>query len=814
MKISLNWLKNYIDLDGLSVEEISEILTTLGLEVSGVEMVENIKGGLKGIVIGEVKTCEKHPNADKLSVTKVDLGTGELLDIVCGAPNVAEGQKVLVATIGAKLYSPEGEEWVIKKGKIRGEVSEGMICAEDELGLGTSHDGIMVLPDDTPVGIPAREYFNIEEDYVYDIDLTPNRSDATSHLGVAKDLAAYLEINNNFSGEVKMPDVSEFKKDKDGLKIDVVVEDTKKCPRYSGVVISDIEIKESPDWLKNKLKAIDVRPINNIVDITNFVLHELGQPLHAFDADKIAGKTLRIKTLKADTPFLALDETERKLREEDLMICDDNSAPLCIGGVFGGFESGVSDSTKNIFLESAYFDPQSVRVTSMKHNLRTDAAMVFEKGADPNMTVFALKRAALLMKELANAKVTSDIVDIYPEKIEPVEVTVKYSHINRLIGLEMPVDKIKEILGALHFDIVKESGDEVTVKIPTNKADVTREADVIEEILRIYGLNNVPIPSKVSISVNHTDGKERYKIRNYLADYLTNQGFFEAMSLSLSESEKYVKLLGYDEKELVFINNTSNVNLNIMRPEMLLSGLENIKFNQNRQNKDLNLYEFGRSYHFINEEIDEKEYLSLYMTGKKYDESWNSDSNKNVDFYTLKAHVNNILTKMNISSYQLSPIEEDNRFDYGLIVHKGNNVIAKYGKVNSRLLKNTDIKSDTYYGEFEFENLIRFSNTKMHVEEISKFPVSRRDVAMIIDRKIKFSDIEKLASKAIKKILKSVNLFDVYSNDEQLGEGKVSYAVSLLFEDKTKTLNDKVIDKGFKKFIYLLEQELGAKVRK
>ncbi len=814
MKISLNWLKNYINLEDLSVEEISEILTTLGLEVAGVEKVESIKGGLKGIVIGEVKTCKKHPNADKLSVTKVDIGTGEWLDIVCGAPNVDAGQKVLVATIGTKLYSPEGEEWVIKKGKIRGEVSEGMICAEDELGLGNSHDGIMVLSGDAPVGAKAREYFEIEEDYVYDIDLTPNRSDATSHLGVARDLLAYLEINKNVKGEVKLPDISAFKKDKDGLKIDVVVEDTKKCPRYSGVVISDIEIKESPDWLKNKLKAIDVRPINNIVDITNFVLHELGQPLHAFDADKISGHTLRIKTLKTDTPFLTLDEMERKLRNEDLMICDDNSAPLCIGGVFGGLESGVSEKTKNIFLESAYFDPKSIRVSSMKHNLRTDAAMVFEKGADPNMSVYALKRAALLMKELANAKITSDIIDIYPEKIEPVEVNVKYSHINRLIGLEMPVEKIKKILAALHFDIVKEAGDEVTVKIPTNKADVTREADVIEEILRIYGLNNVPIPSKVSISVNHTDGKERYKIRNYIADYLTNQGFFEAMSLSLSESDKYIKLLGYDKKELVFINNTSNVNLNIMRPEMLLSGLENIKFNQNRQNKDLTLYEFGRAYHYIEGEIEEKEYLSLYMTGKKFDESWNAESNKNVDFYTLKAHINNILTKMNILTYQLSPIEDDKRYDYGLVVHKGNNIIAKYGKVSSKLLENIDIKSDTYYGELLFENLVRFANTKMHVEEVSKYPVSRRDVAMIIDKKIKFADIEKLASKAIKKILKSVNLFDVYSNDEQLGEGKISYAVSLLFEDKTKTLNDKVIDKGFKKFIYLLENELGAKVRK
>ncbi|HHH53282.1 MAG TPA: phenylalanine--tRNA ligase subunit beta, partial [Bacteroidetes bacterium] len=746
--------------------------------------------------------------------TKVDVGKGELLDIVCGAPNVAEGQKVLVATVGTVLYSPEGEEWKIKKGKIRGEVSEGMICAEDEVGLGTSHDGIMVLPDDTPIGINANEYFNVEEDFVYDIDLTPNRSDATSHLGVAKDLAAYLKINNGHSGHIKMPDVDGFKKDYDGLKIDVVVEDTKKCPRYSGVVITDIEIKESPDWLKNKLTAIDVRPINNIVDITNFVLHELGQPLHAFDADKIKGKTLRIKTLYKDTPFLALDEMERKLRDEDLIICDDDSAPLCIGGVFGGLESGVSDNTKNIFLESAYFDPQSIRVTSMKHNLRTDAAMVFEKGADPNMTVFALKRAALLMKELANAKISSDIVDIYPEPVKPAEIKVFYSHVNRLIGIDIPKNKIKEILDSLHFDIIEEKDNYLILSIPTNKADVTREADVIEEILRIYGLNNVPIPSKVSISVNHSDGKENYEIRNYLSSYLTNQGFFESMSLSLAESEKYIELFGFNDEELVYINNTSNVNLNIMRPEMLLSGLENIVFNQNRQIKDINLYEFGRSYRMDAEDILEKEYLTLYMAGKKFDESWNVESKSNVDFYTLKAHVNNILTKMNVHSAKVFPIENDDRFDYGLEVKKGENTVVKYGKVSSVLARKIDIKSDVFYAEIDFENLVRFSDSKMHVDEISKYPVSRRDVAMIIDKKIKFEEIEKLANKAVKKILKSVNLFDVYSNDEQLGEGKVSYAVSLIFEDKTKTLNDKVIDKAFKKFIYLLEQELGAKVRK
>ena len=814
MKISLNWLKNYINLDGLKVEEISEILTALGLEVEGFEKVESIKGGLKGIIVGEVQSASKHPNADKLSVTKVDMGSGELLDIVCGAPNVAAGQKVLVATIGSVLYSDEGEEWVIKKGKIRGEVSEGMICAEDELGLGDSHDGIMVLDESVQAGTKASDYFNIEEDYVYDIDLTPNRSDATSHIGVAKDLAAYLKINNNHSGEVILPDVSSFNKDSDSLKIDVIVEDENRCPRYCGVTISDIEIKESPEWLKNKLKSIGVKTINNIVDITNFVLHEFGQPLHAFDADKVAGKTLRIKTLAKDTLFKTLDDVDIKLRAEDLMICDNNSAPMCLGGVYGGIDSGVSDTTHNIFLESAYFDPTSIRVSSMKHNLRTDAAMVFEKGADPSMTILALKRAAILMKELANATISSDITDVYPKEINPAEIEVNYDHINRLIGLDMPVDEIKNIFDALNFEIIKEDKESVLIKIPTNKADVTREADVIEEVLRIYGLNNVPIPAKVAISVNHSEGKENYKVRNYLADYLTNQGFYEAMSLSLAESEKYKSVLNYSEEQLVFVNNTSNVNLNIMRPEMMLSGLENIKFNHNRQIKDVNLYEFGRSYFNHNDEIIEKEYLALFLTGKRNEESWNADSNKKVDFYTLKANIDNILTMMNAVKYQQSPIEDDSRFEYGIKFHNGNKVLANFGKVSSKVAKALGVKQEVFFGEIEFDNLINLSESKMHVSSISKYPTSRRDVAMIIDKKVKFADIEKLASKAIKKILKSVSLFDVYSNDDQLGKDNVSYAVSLIFEDKTKTLNDKVIDKGFKKFIYLLEQELGAKVRK
>ena len=814
MKISYNWIRNYIDLQDINIESLSDILTTLGLEVASVEKTETIRGGLKGIVVGEVKEAKKHPNADKLSVTKVDIGGNELLDIVCGAPNVAGGQKVLVATIGTVLYGKNEEKFEIKKGMIRGLPSEGMICAEDELGLGEDHTGIMVLPEEVKIGTLARDYFEVEEDYVFEIELTPNRSDATSHIGVARDLAAYLKINNDHNGNLKLPDVSEFKVDNQNKKIEVIVEDTVRCPRYAGLTLTGVKIKESPTWLKKRLLTIGLRPINNIVDITNFVLHELGQPLHAFDADKIAGNTLRIKTLEKDTPFVTLDELERKLRSEDLMICDNNSSPLCLGGVFGGLDSGVSDSTTSIFLESAYFNPKSIRMSSMKHNLRTDAALIFEKGADPDMTIFALKRAAMLIQEMADAKISSDITDIYQTKINLAKVEVKYKNINRLIGIDLNNDEIKHIIDALNFELISETNESIVVEIPGNKYDVTREADVIEEILRIYGLNKVLIPAKVSISVNVTESKEKYKIRNYLADYLSNQGFFEAMSLSLTESEKYIRSLNIDNEKYIYINNTSNVNLNIMRPELMLSGLENLRFNLNRQIRDIAMYEFGKSYQFSNQEIKEREYLSFYMTGKKHDESWNADNARKIDIYSVKAHMDNILTKMSLTKLQLSPIEKDYRFDYGIQIMKGNLPLGVYGKVDQTLADKLDIKQEVFYCELDFENLIKFSESKMHVEEISKFPTSRRDIALVIDKTIKFADIEKSAGKILKKLLKSINLFDVYKNDEQLGKDKISYAISLVFEDKTKTLQDKEIEKELGKFLYVMEKEFGAKIRK
>jgi phenylalanyl-tRNA synthetase beta chain len=814
MKISYNWLNDYIDLQGISIESISEILTTLGLEVASVEKTETIKGGLKGVVVGEVKEAQKHPNADKLSFTKVDIGHEKLLEIVCGAPNVAAGQKVMVATTGTVLYGKNEEKFEIKKGMIRGLPSEGMICAEDELGVGEDHSGIMVLPDNTKIGTTAKEYFQIEEDWVFEVELTPNRSDATSHIGVARDLAAYLQVNHRKDGYVKLPDISAFQIDNITKKIDVEVENSERCPRYTGLTITDVKIKESPAWLKNRLLSIGSRPINNIVDITNYVLHELGQPLHAFDADKIKGNKLRIKTLTKDTKFVSLDEVERKLRDEDLMICDNESNPLCLGGVFGGLDSGVSDSTTSIFLESAYFNPKSIRLSSMKHNLRTDAALIFEKGADHEMTLFALKRAALLMKQLADAKVSSEITDIYPEPIKNAVVIINYEKINSLIGLELDKNEIINIIKALKFKILSESDKNITVEIPGNKYDVTREVDVIEEILRIYGLNKVPIPQKVAISINVVEQTERYKIRNHVSEYFVNEGFFEAMSLSLSESEKYQKHLNIENDKLIYINNTSNVNLNIMRPELMLSCLENLKFNINRQIRDISMFEFGRAYQLIKGDILEKEFLSFYLTGKRYDESWNMDKTRKNDFYTLKSHIINVLLKLNISKYQFIEIENDNRFEYGMTVTKNNLSLGSFGKISNKLAEKMDVKQEVYYCELDFENLLKFSENRILIEEISKYPVSRRDVAFVIDDTVKFETIEKTAQKILKKLLKEVSLFDVYKNDDQLGKGKVSYAVSLIFEDKTKTLQDKEIEKELGKFLYVMEKEYRATIRK
>lgn len=813
MKVSLNWLKQYLDIN-LSKEEISELLTGIGLEVEGMEEIESVKGGLKGVVIGHVKACGKHPEADRLSLTKVDIGSGEDLQIVCGAPNVAAGQKVVVATIGTVLYDADGKEFTIKKGKIRGEFSEGMICAQDELGLGTDHSGIIVLPEDAVVGTKASEYFNIENDVVYEIGLTPNRSDATCHTGVAKDLAAALKINRNHSGKVKMPDTTGFAADSNALPFSVVVENTEACPRYSAVTIKGVTVKESPDWLKNRLNAIGVRPINNIVDITNFVLHELGQPLHAFDADQIRGKKVIVKTLPEGTVFKSLDGVDRQLTATDLMICDGESNGMCIGGVFGGINSGVTEKTKNIFLESAHFNAKWIRRTSMHHQLRTDAASCFEKGSDPNVTVYALKRAAMLIRESAGGEIASEIVDLYPKVIEKVKVEVAYAKVNRLIGVEIPVADLKSILAALEMEVVSENEQRFTVAVPTNKADVTREADVIEEILRIYGFNKVPVSNQIRSAVTISKKPDPQKVKNTISELLIASGFNEIMAVSLTESRYFNETLPIDSSELVFVNNTANMHLDIMRPTMLFSGLEAVLHNQNRQYADLKLYEFGKSYRKTKDGFKENDHLTLFLTGLKNQESWLEKDTTEVNYYTLKAYVFNVLNRLGISNFQESAVA-DNIFSFGLKYHRGPENLVTYGKVQSSVLKKMDIKNAVFYAEFNWDAIINaLKKQKIEFAELSKFPSIRRDLALIIDNSVNFQDIAEIANKTGKNILKDVNLFNVYENEEKLGKGKKSYAVSFVFQDDSKTLQDKEIEKIMNKLIETYEGKLGAVIRR
>jgi len=813
MNVSLNWLKDYLDIN-LSPDEVSELLTAIGLEVEGMEEIESIKGGLKGIVIGEVKECGKHPNADKLSLTKVDVGEEEDLQIVCGAPNVAAGQKVVVATVGTVLYDAEGRDFKIKKGKIRGEVSQGMICAEDELQLGSDHSGIIVLPTDVKVGTPASEYYEIENDVVYEIGLTPNRSDATAHLGVAKDLAAAMKINHEHSGLVNAPKVEDFAIKNNDLPIEVVVENTEACPRYAGVMIKGVTVKESPDWLKTRLNAIGVRPINNIVDITNFVLHELGQPLHAFDADQIAGSKIIVKTLAEGTVFKTLDEVERKLTATDLMICDGDSKGMCIAGVFGGINSGVTEETKNIFLEAAHFNAKWIRKSSMHHILRTDAAMCFEKGSDPNVTLYALKRAALLFQEVAGGEIASEVIDLYPNKIEKKQIDIRYAQINRLIGVEIPVEKIKEIFAALEMNILQEDEAGMKIEIPTNKADVLREVDVIEEVLRIYGFNKVPISSQMKSTIVISDKPDQHKLRNTVSDFLANSGFNEIMSVSLTESKYFEEILPMDKEKLVFVNNTSNSHLDILRPTMLFSGLEAIVRNQNRQSPDLKLFEFGKTYEKLEEGFSEKSHYALFATGSKTNDNWLSKDKAQIDYYHLKAHVQNVLDRLGVTRFQQSAIQ-DERFTFGLKYHRGPKELVSFGMVRKAITRKMDIKKSVFYAIFQWDNIVQsLKKHKVAFKELTKYPSVRRDLALVIDNSVNFQDIADIAHKTGKSILKEVNLFDVYENEEQLGVHKKSYAVSLIFEDATKTLKDKEVEKVMSKLIETYEGKLGAVIRR
>jgi len=821
MKISYNWLKDYLKID-LDPEKLSELLTDCGLEVEGLEKWQSVKGGLEGIVIGEVKTCEKHPDADRLSITTVDVGEESFLPIVCGAPNVATGQKVVVATVGTTLYDGD-DSFVIKKAKLRGQPSEGMICAEDELGLGTLHDGIMVLDPDAKVGSKASDYFNIVEDYVFEIGLTPNRTDAISHIGVARDIKAVLENQdfiqkNDIARELRLPDLSNCKQENNNLDIPVTVEDIDACPRYTGVTISGIEVKESPEWLQNRLSAIGLRPINNIVDITNYVLHETGQPLHAFDADKIEGKHVIVKKLPRDTPFTTLDEIERKLTENDLMICDANGG-MCIGGVFGGIHSGVTEETKNIFLESAYFDPVHIRKSSKHHDLQTDASFRFERGVDPDNTLFALKRAAILFKNLAGGTISSEIKDIYPEPIKKINLDISWKNIDRLIGKAIGKEVIKNILLSLEFVIQKENEEGLKLDVPFYRVDVTREADVIEEILRVYGYNNIEIPQQVRSAVSHAKKPDPEKVKNTVANLMVSNGFKEIMNNSLSKSAYYENNAEFPVERCVKMLNPLSLDLNVMRQSLIYGGLETILYNLNRKNQNLKLFELGKVYAIgENHENTDSNYmeqtkLSLFVTGKKYQESWIT-SDDEIGIYDLKAHCQNILKRTGIELNKLKFENSDKSyFSQGICYKSKKASLLEIGKISKALHKSFDIKQGVYYAEIDWDLLLELNKkATIRFSEIPKFPEVRRDLALLIDSKTTFAEIEKLAFEIERQFLRSINLFDVYEG-KNIEAGKKSYAVSFALSDPEKTLTDKVIDKIMNKLMNAYKTKLGATIR-
>lgn len=806
MKISYNWLKQFLKIDAPS-EDISNILTDLGLEVEIVEKYESVKGGLEGVVVGHVLTCEKHPDADRLKITTVDLGTGFPIQIVCGASNVAAGQKVPVATIGTKLFDKEGVAFEIKKGKIRGQESHGMICAEDELGLGNSHEGIMILDESLIPGTPAAKVFNIENDEVFEIGLTPNRADAMSHMGVARDLRAGL-LQKNASLELITPSVSKFKVDKRTLKIDVNIIDPKLVPRYCGVTISGVTIKESPSWLQNRLKAIGITPKNNIIDVTNYVLHELGQPIHAYDAAQINGK-INVKTVPSRTKFITLDGVERTLHEEDIIICDDQQ-PLCIAGVFGGKNSGVSENTNSIFLESAYFNPVSIRKTAKRHGLSTDASFRFERGTDPEITEYALKRAVLLIQEVAGGETTSDIIDIYPKKIEDFTVFLNYEKTFKLIGQELPKETIKKIVASLDIKVNSSSDAGMGLIIPAYRVDVQREVDVIEEILRVYGYNNIDFTKKLNATVTNSPRNEDYKVQNIIANQLNSLGFHEMMANSLTTPD-YLKLSNQlkEENTVTILNPLSN-DLSVMRQSMLFSGLEAISYNINRRSSDLKLFEFGKTYHKLSSEHNEKKYLTLFTTGNRIAESW-SNPQKPSDFFLFKGYVNSVLERLGIDKTQNIPVSND-IFAEGIAFALGNDILVEMGTVKKSIAKHFDIKQEVFYAELHWDLVLKLLSNKVKFTAIAKYPEVRRDFALLVDTNIAFESIYKVAIKTEKSLLKDINLFDVYEG-KNLPEGKKSYAVSFTFQDTTKTLTDVQIDKIMGELQFNFESELGAQLR-
>ena len=808
MKISYNWLKQFLQVDW-EENKTSELLTDLGLEVEGIETKESIKGSLEGILVGEVLTCDQHPNADRLKITTVDLGTGDPVQIVCGAPNVAAGQKVPVATIGTTLYDDKGVGFKIKKGKIRGEESHGMICAEDELGLGTSHDGILILNKKLKVGTPAAEVFNIETDQVFEIGLTPNRADAMSHYGVARDFRAGL-IQHGINLELITPSVSDFHVEQRRLRIDVEVENKDLAPRYCGISIVDVEVKDSPEWIQNRLKSIGITPKNNIVDITNYVLHELGQPLHAFDASKIKGNKVIVKTLAQGTKFTTLDEVERELHSEDIMICDSESNPLCIAGVFGGINSGVSEKTTSIFLESAYFNPVSIRKTAKRHALNTDASFRFERGIDINFTKYALKRAAILIKEYANGKIASDVIDFYPEKIEDFQVFLSYESAFRLIGQEIDKETIKNILASLEIKISSETEGGLGLTIPSYRVDVQREADIIEEILRVYGYNNIKFSHKLNTSISFDSNKD-ISLENIVANQLTTLGFNETMANSLTKEEysSFSENLK-SEFNVTMLNPLSN-DLKVMRQSLLFSGLESISYNLNRKNNSLKLYEFGKTYHKYEKGYQEDKHLTIFVSGARTKDSWTSLT-QNSEFFYLKGIVMSILERIGVTNIKTSPVKSD-VFSEGIVLSLGKNKLVEFGVIKKKILKEFGIKQEVLFADFDWTSILSISGKKkIKVSMLPKFPSVKRDLALLLDEKITFKEIYDLAFQSERNLLKDLGLFDVYEGDK-LPEGKKSYAVSFVLQDNNKTLEDRQIDKIMQKLQQSFEKNLGAVLR-
>ena len=808
MIISYNWLNEYLP-ELIEPEKLSKILTSIGLEVESLEKYEAVKGGLQGLVIGEVMTCENHPDADKLKLTTVNIGTGENLQIVCGAPNVAVGQKVVVATIGSTIYPLHGEPMTMKKAKIRGVESHGMICAEDEMGLGESHAGIMILPADTKVGITAAAFFKLTTDYIFEIGLTPNRIDAMSHLGVARDVCAYLSHHIKKDTVVKLPFKNNFKPDNQGLQMEVVIENAEDCQRYSGVSIQGVTIADSPNWLQQKLKSIGLKPINNIVDITNFILHETGQPLHAFDADAIAGKKLIIKNLPQATAFVTLDEKERKLFAEDLMICN-AEAPMCIAGVYGGMHSGVKANTKNIFLESAWFNPTAIRKTSLRHGLRTDAATRFEKAVDISNTVHVLKRAATLIKEIAGGQIASDIIDVYPTPKQKTEVALKYHYLKKLSGKNYHGDTIKNILQSLGFELLKEGDDEMRFAVPFSKTDITIAADIVEEIMRIDGLDNVEIPTMITIAPSVETLAHEVAYTEKTAEYLAGSGFQEIFTNSITNSAYYSDAVLQNTVKM--INNLSE-ELNILRPAMMETGLTSIAYNLNRRNNDLQFFEFGKTYAVNNAaKYIEDNHLTIYVTGNKTAGGWKSKSEK-TDFYFIKAVFEKIIQVLGLKIDAYEAVENTDLINC-LQASIKNEAVAQIGMINNKKLETFDIKQPVFYADLNWDRLLKL-NSKLNIQhrDISKYPAVQRDLAIIVNKALPYDAVEKATQTARINKLTSISLFDIFES-EKIGAGKKSMAISFTFLDEEKTMTDKEIDGMMNKIIGAYEKELGAEIRK